>query len=551
MIKSLYIKNYALIDKLQIDLSSGFSIITGETGAGKSIILGAMSLILGNRADSSVINNKAEKCVVEVVFDISGYNLNNIFKNNEIDYFDKTIIRREISPEGRSRAFVNDTPVNLSVLKSISRKIIDIHSQHDTQMLNETAFQTETLDAFAKNLTLIEKYQKEFKKLKKYQKELDDLENIAQKEKTDFDYYQFQYEQIENANLQIDEDKQLEIEQKQLENTEQIKLNLSKVNFLLDNDDNSVLSMLKEAQKSAENILDFIPQATDLQQRLESVIIDLQDMANEADVLDNDLEINPERLSFVNERLDAIYNLQHKFDVDKIEDLLKLKDEFAEKLENISSFEEQINRKKNEIAEHENTLNLLAEKLHSNRVERKERLEKKIVYILENLGIPYPKFIIDIQKTDNFTNTGTDSIKFLFSANKSSEPQQITKIASGGELSRLMLAIKYILSQSKKLPTIIFDEIDTGISGEIAAKMGALLRKMSDNLQIINITHLPQIAAKGHHHFFVYKDDSTEKTISHLKKLTAQERVTEIAKMLSGANLSETAILNARELLEN
>lgn len=549
MISSLFIKNYALIDSLNIELSKGLSIITGETGAGKSIILGAMSLILGNRADTSVINDSEQKCVVEAIFDISNYKLEKVFKKNEIDYFEKTIIRREISPEGRSRAFINDTPVNLSTLKEISKNLIDIHSQHDNLELNNTEFQTEAIDLFAKNIHTLERYKEIFKKYNSLQKELKDLEELAGKEKADFEYYQFQFEQIEKADLKSNEDKELEIEQKQLANTEEIKVNLSKINFLLSNEDNSIVDMLKEASKSAENILPYLSQAKEIFDRIESASIDLQDLANETDVLDSDLELDPERLEFVNSRLDTIYNLQHKFNVSSIDDLLKLKDDFAEKLEQISSFDDQIEQKKVEIEQTKKELTELAEKLHNNRISGKKTFEHKITYIVENLGMPNIKFVVDIQKTNKFTNTGIDNINFLFSANKSSAPQSITKIASGGELSRLMLAIKYIISQSKKLPTIIFDEIDTGISGEIASKMGALLRKMADNLQIINITHLPQIAAKGHHHYFVYKDDSAQKTTSHIRQLSDEERITEIAKMLSGTNISESALQNAKELL--
>ncbi|MBN2890340.1 MAG: DNA repair protein RecN [Bacteroidales bacterium] len=551
MISSLVIKNYALIDNLSIELDKGLSIITGETGAGKSIILGAMSLILGNRADTSVINNSEQKCVVEAIFDITGYKLQKIFKANEIEYFEKAIVRREISPEGRSRAFVNDTPVNLSTLKEITEKLIDIHSQHDTLELNSAVFQTEVIDLIAKNTNILTDYQTTFKAFKRTTNELIDLQELAQKEKADFDYYQYQYEQLENADLKPSEEEELELEQKQLTHTEEIKTNLSKINFLLNNEENSVLDMLKEALKASENITDFLPQAKDIFSRLESASIDLQDLANEADVLDNDLELDPERLEFINNRLDTIYNLQHKFSVPSINDLLKLQNDFAEKLEQISSFDEQIEQKKAEIEQIRKKLTDLADILNKNRNSAKKTFEEKITYIVENLGMPNTKFDVQIQKTEEFTTTGTDKITFLFSANKSSEPQPITKIASGGELSRLMLAIKYLISKSKTLPTIIFDEIDTGISGEIAAKMGALLQKMSDNLQIINITHLPQIAAKAHHHFFVYKEETAEKTISHIRKLSDNERITEIAKMLSGTNITESAVQNAKELLNN
>ncbi len=549
MITSLVIKNYALIDELNVDLQKGLTIITGETGAGKSIILGAMSLILGNRADTSIINDKTKKCVVEAIFDVSNYNLKRLFAKNEIDFFDQAIIRREISPEGRSRAFVNDTPINLSVLKEISSKLIDIHSQHDNLALNSTAFQTEAIDLFAKNTSLLKTYQATFETYKKLNKELAYLQENAKQEKKDFDYFQFQYEQLEKADLKLNEEDELVNEQKQLVHTEEIKSNLSRINFLLNNDENSVLDILKDATKSAENIVDFLPQAKEILERLETASIDLQDLANETDVLDNDLELDPERLEFVNSRLDVIYDLQHKFNVSTVKELLDLKDEFEQKLEQITSFDEKIEQKQKEISENKQKLSQLSKDLHDRRISAKKIFEEKITYIVENLGMPNTKFIVNIEPANDFTSTGTDQISFLFSANKSAEPLPIIKIASGGELSRIMLAIKYLISKSKTLPTIIFDEIDTGISGEIAAKMGLLLNKMADNLQIINITHLPQIAAKGHHHFFVYKDDTAEKTISYIRKLSDNERITEIAKMLSGEKITDSAIQTAKELL--
>lgn len=550
MITSLQIQNYALIDKLNIDLDKGLSIITGETGAGKSIILGAMSLIMGNRADTTVINDTTKKCVVEAVFNIEDYKIQKIFEQNEIDYFNTAIIRREISPEGRSRAFINDTPVNLSILKTISEKLIDIHSQHDTLNLNDANFQIEVIDLVARNSTVLNNYKSIFSKYKKAQKALDSLIETDKLSAQNFDYISFQFKTIDDAKLIEEEQAELETEQKQLSNIEEIKQNLSKINFLLNNEENSALEMLKEAAKSAENIIDFLPKAKELHYRLDSAFIDLQDLSAETEILENDIDFDPNRLELVNNRLDTIYSLQQKFNVDSIKKLIELKNEFEKQLLKISSYSEEIENKKAEIKQLEQKLTELAKKLNENRTNAKKIFSEKISYIVENLGMPNTSFFVKIEKTENFTITGTDKISFLFSANKSSEPQPLTKIASGGELSRLMLAIKYLISSSKKLPTIIFDEIDTGISGEIAAKMGALLQKMSNNLQIINITHLPQIAAKGHHHFFVYKNDTEEKTISHIRKLSENERITEIAKMLSGTNISESAIQNAKELLE-
>lgn len=551
MITSLHIQNYALIDILNIDLEKGLSIITGETGAGKSIILGAMSLIMGNRADTSVINDTSKKCVVEAIFNISDYKLQKIFEQNDIEYFDTTIIRREISPEGRSRAFVNDSPVNLSVIKEISEKLIDIHSQHDTISLNDTEFQTEVIDLVAKNTSILKNYQKTFNNFKKAQEE---LKNLIQAKKTtdkNYEYYSYQFKLIDDAKLIDGEQEELEIEQKKLSHTQEIKTNLSKINFSLNSEENSALEMLKEAGRAAKNIIDFLPKAKELHYRIDSAFIDLQDLATETEIIENDIDFDPERLLFVNNRLDTIYELQQKFNTDSIKNLINIKNDIENQLLEITSYTEQIELKKAEIEQIKSQLNELADKLNENRNNAKKSFQQKITYILENLGMPNTKFIVDISKLNNFTSTGTDKITFLFSANKSSEPQAISKVASGGELSRLMLSIKYIISSSKKLPTIIFDEIDTGISGEIASKMGALLKKMADNLQIINITHLPQIAAKANHHYFVYKDQTSEKTTSHIRKLSGDERITEIAKMLSGTNVTQSAMQNAKELLDS
>ncbi len=551
MIKSLLIQNYALIDNLNINLDKGLTIITGETGAGKSIILGALSLIMGQRADTGVIQNPNKKCVVEVFFDVSKYNLRRIFEQYDIDYFDSSIFRREISPEGRSRAFINDTPVNLSILKHISSKLIDIHSQHDTLELNSASFQLEAIDLFAKNKNILSEYEKIYKKYRKSLKELEELKQTARKDKADFDYIQFQYDQLAEANLIQGEQAELEAEQKKLSHTEEIKQNISRINKLLNSDEVSIISMLKEAQKSAEDIVAYMSKASEFSERLESALIDLQDLSVDTEVVENDLDIDPQRLEFINERLDVIYNLEHKFNMSSIEELLKLKDDFEQKLLQINSFDEQISSQEKIISDYNQQMNELSAELHEKRVKNKEKFEKKIENLVSDLGMPNARFIVSIEQTEEFSSKGKDKIFFLFTANKNTREQSITKIASGGELSRLMLAIKYVISESKTLPTIIFDEIDTGISGEIADKMGILLRKMSQNMQILNITHLPQIAAKANSHFKVYKDDKAEKTISYIKELLPQERVMEIAQMLSGSNITNSAIENAKELLRD
>jgi len=551
MIKSLQISNYALIDNLEINFDKGLTIITGETGAGKSIILGALSLLMGQRADLNAVRNKDKKCTVEGIFDITEYHLQNFFKENDLDYFDYTILRREISTEGRSRAFINDIPTNLNTLKKLTDFLIDIHSQHDTLLINSPNYQIDAIDYFSKNLELIHKYKENYKLYKKYQNELAQFNERAKKEKQDFDYFHFQFNQLDEAKLVDGEEEELLEEQKQLSHVEEIKQNLSKLNFLLDNEENSTLSILKESMNIMQYISEYFPKASEFSQRIESAMLDLQDIANESQILENDLEFEPDRLEFVNNRLNTIFELERKFNVSSIKELLVLKDEFENKLQEINSFDEQIKQYEQLIENLKKTLNKLSTEIHKKRTKTKPLFEKQIIDIVKELNIQNANFIVDITETEDFTPNGKDKINFLFSANKNTEPKQISKIASGGELSRLMLALKYVISQSKTLPTIIFDEIDTGISGETADKMGNMLRQMSKNIQLINITHLPQVAAKGHHHYFVFKKDTELDTITSIKKLDKAERIQEIAKMLSGANITESSIQTAKELLAN
>ncbi len=551
MLKSLQISNYALIDKLEIEFDKGLTIITGETGAGKSIILGALSLLTGQRADSNVVRDNSRKCVVEAIFDIKNYNLKNIFAENDIDYFDQTIIRREISSEGRSRAFVNDSPVNLNFLKQLSAFLIDIHSQHDTLLLNSSHYQIDALDSFAGNKDILKNYTELYSEYKTAQKQLQELKEKAQKEKADFDYYEFQYNQIAQANLNDGEQEELEEEQRQLSHIEEIKQNLALVNFYLNSEDNSVISMLKSSIAKLSEIESYLPKAKEFVERIENDLIDLQDLANESEVIEQDLEFDPARLEYVNSRLNTIYELQRKFNVPTVKELLDLQQDFAQKLEQINSFDDLIIEKEQQIKDLEVKLEKLSGDLHKKRSKSSKDFENQIIDLLKNLGMPNAEFVVDIQPTKIFTETGKDSVTFLFSANKNVKPEAISRIASGGELSRLMLALKYIISQSKTLPTIIFDEIDTGISGEIAAKTGKLLRQMSDNLQIINITHLPQVAAQGHNHFLVYKYDTKQGTMSGIRKLSEKERIEEIAKMLSGTEVTQNTLQAAKELFDN
>jgi len=548
MLRSLKIKNYALIDEVSIEFDQGLTIITGETGAGKSILIGALGLLTGNRADTSVLRDKESKCVVEGIFNISKYNLKKIFDQNDLDYDEVTIIRREISPNGRSRAFINDTPVNVSTLKEIAERLIDIHSQHDTLLLNQPTYQLDVIDAFAGNGKLREQYSTQYYKYREIRKQLDELKEKAAKEKADYDYLQFQFDQLEQANLKEGEQEELEAEQQQLSHTEEIKNALGEINMILTDEENGVTEQIRMARKAAEQITEYFPKAQELYNRLDSVFIELQDLAGENEVLFNDLEFDPERLEIINDRLDKIYELQHKFNVTSVKELLELKDEFEQKLLQITSYDEEIAKLEQQTLEEKQKLDKLAGELSQSRQKVKALFEQSIEGLLKQLGMPNTTFFVDIEQTD-LTETGQDKIVFYFSANKKVEAQPIAKVASGGELSRLMLAIKYIVSRSKVLPTIIFDEIDTGISGEIAAKVGQMIKQLSKNLQVIDITHLPQIAAKADTHILVYKEDREEGTISGLRKLNAEERVEEIAKMLSGESITSAALEHARQLI--
>ena len=548
MLKSLKIQNYALIDEISVDFGPDLTIITGETGAGKSILIGALSLLTGARTDTSVLKDKEKKCVVEGIFDISGYNLQEFFDNNDLDYDNVTFLRREISPSGRSRAFVNDTPVSIALLRELASHLIDIHSQHDNLLLNNPNYQLEVLDAYADNSSLLTKYTEEYNKLQQLKKQLSELIAMAEKEKSEADYYQYQFDQLEQANLKPGELAELEEEQRRLSHTEEIKNALGQITYLLNNEETSATDMVRQAQRSAEQITNFFPGAKDLAQRLESAFIELQDIASEAEVLFNDVEYDPDRLEIVNQRLDQLYDLLHKFSASSIDELLEIKQDLEKKLLSITSYDQQISQLQAQVEEQQKNVQRLADELTKRRMGSKPKFEKEILLLITELGMPNARFEVQIEQTE-LSTYGQDTITFFFSANKKIDPQPITKVASGGELSRLMLAIKYIVSQSRTLPTIIFDEIDTGVSGEIADRMGQLIKKIATRLQVIDITHLPQIAAKADTHMLVYKEENQDTTTTRIKVLSQQERIQEIAKMLSGQSITDAAIEHARLLL--
>lgn len=550
MLKSLYIKNYALIDSLEIDFESGFSVITGETGAGKSIILGALSLILGQRADIKAIKQGESKCVIEGSFDVSAYDLKEFCEEKGIEYdSDSYILRREILSSGKSRAFINDSPVTLNDLKELGSQLIDIHSQHQNLLLSDTRFQMQVVDALAGNKDLLKKYQQAYHQYKLAEKALADLRESVRKSKEEEDYLRFQLESLNEAALQEGEQDELEAELETLTHAEDIKSALYRIHTLLSGDENSIVSQLKEGLNTSQQLGKVFARSEEISERLQTAYIDLKDLASEMDKLANDVEFSPERLSFIESRLDLIYSLQKKYHVDTVSGLLALYDEFSRKIENIESSDQQVESLEKEVSEKSEKTLALAEQLTDKRLAITDRFEKELMDKVAYLGMPNIRFKCDIIAEEHPNIYGMDSVLFQFSANKNVPLQPIANIASGGEISRLMLCLKSMIAGATALPTIIFDEIDTGVSGEIADKMGQVMLDFGKNMQVIAITHLPQIAAKGKAHYKVYKADNETTTTTNLDRLSDTERLEEIARMLSGATVTDAAIQNAKGML--
>lgn len=549
MITSLSIENFALIEKLSVNFSEGFSVITGETGAGKSILLGALGLVLGKRADLSSLKNKEEKCVIEANFSIKDYNLKSFFIENDLDYEDQTIIRREILPTGKSRAFINDTPVNLNELQRLSNYLIDIHSQHQTQELSDDDVQFKIIDSVAANSDLILQYSLKLKDLKKLKSDLKskiEQLNIVLKEQ---DYNSFLLEELLAANLKADEQEVLETQFEKLNNVEFIKENIVKSLAIANDDQFGVLNNLKEIKLHFQKIAGFSSEYNSLFERVSSVLIEFDDIEKELTNFSETLNSNPEELATINEKLQLIYLLQKKHQVNSINELLDIQNDLDNKVISVVTLESDINLIENKIQDNTNELNVFAEKIHKKRIEAIPILTNKLSQILDKLGMSNARFDIQMIFNEEFLTNGKDEIQFLFSANKGSDFGLLKKVASGGEMSRIMLAVKSVLSEYSKLPTIIFDEIDTGVSGEIAHKMGEIMKAMSTNMQVFAITHLPQIAGKGKEHFKVFKFIKENQTQSELKLLSDEERVIEIAQMLSGSTISDSALNHAKELL--
>ncbi len=550
MLKSLSIKNYALIESLNIGFSDDLNILTGETGAGKSILLGAIGLIIGQRADLSVLRDKTQKCTAEGVFEIRNYGLQNFFSENELDYEEVTILRREITPLGKSRAFINDTPVNAKVLHDLGLKLIDIHSQHQNLDLNEKHYQLRLVDLVAGNEKLLKQYGDVFRKYLSLQEQLNKILLLSAQSKKDLDYFEFQFKQLAEARLVENEQDHLENLLEKLTHAEEIKSVFGQVNQMLDEDDRSVLDVLKDNLNNLGKLRLVLPEAEQIFARLESVYIELKDIASESLALADKTENDPDKIEQINQRLDLIYTLEQKHRVSSVNELMQIHTDLNAKIEQIGSYDIEIEQIQKNIQEQKHKLNELAAEMGKRRVSVAQLIENKVIEVLQNLGIPNAAFKLKFEKLTDFSLTGLDEVSFMFSANKSQELQEIAKVASGGEMSRLMLAVKTLITDTKSLPTIIFDEIDTGVSGEVAIKMGTILGQMAKTVQVLNITHLPQIAAKGKHHYKVFKFDQDNQTFTSIKKLNDQERIEEIAQMLSGENYSQTSVAAAKELLQ-
>lgn len=550
MLKRLIIQNYALFNSVEVDIPANLSVITGETGAGKSILLGALSLLLGQRAEADLVNDKSKKCVVEGIFvNVTG-ELKDFFLQNDLDYNDEITIRREISSEGKSRAFVNDTPVTLVQLKAVASRLIDIHSQHENLLLNESEFQLSVLDAYASHKTVINDYRQKFLRYRSVVKEIEELtarENEAVKEK---DYLEFQVKEIMDAQLIEGEERTIEEELEFLTHSEQIKESLVVTAQMLKTGDTTVLNLLTEVKNKLSSIATYNPKLNELLERLNATIIEMKDISAEVEFIEEKINYDPERASILTDKLETIYHLLHKHRVKTTGELLKVRDDMDGRLHSIASLEDSIAKLNKEKEMLQKQLKDLAASISSGRMKVIPVLQKEIQKNLVMLGMPDARFTIELQSLENFGLYGMDGVKFLFSANKGKELREVEKVASGGELSRVMLVIKSLIAKYTELPAIIFDEIDSGVSGKVAGQVAELVLKISKSMQVIMITHLPQVASRGHAHFLVYKENEKGKTVTRIKQLSPGERVEEIARMISSGNPGISALKTATELLE-
>ena len=551
MLQQLYIKNFTLIDELDIELHPGFSVITGETGAGKSIILGAIGLLLGQRADSKSIKQGADRCVIEAHFDLSRYDLKPFFDENDIEYDDHdTIIRRELTAAGKSRAFINDTPVALTMLKELGDQLMDVHSQHQNLLLNKQDFQLNVVDILANDSKELEEYQQCFANYQQKTKELNQLREEIERNKQNADFLQFQYDELEAAQLVEGEQEELEQQSETMSHAEDIKTALYEADNALNGDESGVVSQVKSAYNALNGISKVMPKTAELTERLDSCRIELKDIADEVSQLLERTDFNPAELDNINNRLDRLYELEKKYHVETVEELIQQRNDLKLKLSHIENSDEAVSEMEKEVAKLRSLCAHRAETISTMRRATADNMRSQLAQRLEQLGMPHARFDVSITKTELGKN-GQDSISFLFSANTSTPLQPVSQVASGGEIARVMLSLKAMISGAVKLPTIIFDEIDTGVSGKIAEKMAQIMQEMGrTERQVISITHLPQIAALGSHHYRVSKEETKNGTVSHMTELNNEERITEIAQMLSGSDISDAAIQNAKELLK-
>ena len=551
MLKHLYIKNFTLIDTLDIDLYAGFSVITGETGAGKSIILGAIGLLLGQRADSKSIKTGAEKCVIEAHFDLTRYKMEPFFRENDIEYdANDCIIRRELTSAGKSRAFINDTPVPLTMLKELGDRLVDVHSQHQNLLLNKQDFQLSVVDIIANDTKELTQYQQTFADYQTANKELETLREEIERNRQNADFLQFQYDELTSANLQSGELEELEQKSDTMTHSEEIKGALYTADNALQGDENGAVEALRTTISALKGISKVFSAATELTERLDSTYIELKDVAQEISSLLERVDFDPSELEMVNNRLDKLYDLQKKYHADSIEELISQRDDLRQKLSHIENSDEALEEMQQKVDQLKSRCEKEAQTLTTLRIKAAKQIEKELQQRLVPLGMPHVRFNIEMTK-EPLGKNGQDKVSFLFSANTSTPLQPVSQVASGGEIARVMLALKAMISGAVKLPTIIFDEIDTGVSGKIAEKMAEIMQEMGQQeRQVISITHLPQIAALGTHHYKVSKEEGAQGTTSRMKELTLEERITEIAQMLSGSDVSEAAIQNAKQLLK-
>ena len=549
MLASITIRNYALINELHIDFSSGLSIITGETGAGKSILLGALGLLLGKRADLGSVKDATQKCIIEGEFSLKGYGLQTLFKDHDLDYDVHTIIRREILPSGKSRAFVNDTPVGLSQLQALGGYLVDIHSQQETNSFATEVFQLEVLDALAGNAPILQGYQNALLEFTSISKQLE--KQLSQKEAAlkELDYHTFLQQELMEASLHTIDQQALETNYNTLNNAEEIQGSFAEIEQLFSQENTGIIDSVKQARSLLNNISKYAPSYQELYDRLHSVTLELEDVISSIENTSEDLQVDPTELFRINEVLQTLYRLQHKHSVSSVKELAAIESNLSSKIYNSQHLDTTIETLEKEKQKLTQALLKLAKDLHDNRVEALPMLEQKLETYLSLLGLPNAKFKVEFTTSPTFKKSGTDNLALYFTANKGGNFGLLKKVASGGEMSRIMLSVKALLSQYKKLPTIVFDEIDTGVSGEIALKMAYIMGEMSTHMQILSITHLPQIAAKGEQHIKVYKEDRQNTTVTHLKQLSQEERIVEIAQMIGGKNITDTTLANAKELL--